>query len=51
MLDLSLGEVDRIAKLVPNLSLNDIFYSKDFDLKSTLRTDEYSRVSELKQLY
>ena len=51
VLDLSLGEVDRIAKLVPNLSLNNIFNSKDFDLKSTLRTDEYSRVSELKQLY
>jgi len=51
VLDLSLGEVDRIAKLVPNLSLSNIFNSKDFDLKSTLRTDEYSRVSELKQLY
>ena len=31
--------------------MSNIFNSKDFDLKSTLRTDEYSRVSELKQLY
>tara|TARA_B100000575_G_scaffold254490_1_gene223716 strand:- start:21647 stop:25966 length:4320 start_codon:yes stop_codon:yes gene_type:complete len=51
VLDLSLSEVDRISKLVPNMKLNDIFSMKDVELKSELRTDEFSRVSELKKLY
>ena len=51
VLDLSLSEVDRISKLVPNMKLGEIFSKKDADLKSKLRTDEFSRVSELKKLY
>ena len=51
VLDLSLSEVDRISKLVPNMKLDEIFSKKDIDLKSELRTDEFSRVSELKKLY
>ncbi|GIS01390.1 MAG: hypothetical protein CM15mP102_22100 [Flavobacteriales bacterium] len=48
VLDLSLSEVDRISKLVPNMKLNDIFSMNDSDLKTELRTDEFSRVNELK---
>ena len=51
VLDLSLSEVDRISKLVPNMKLGEIFSKKEIDLKSELRTDEFSRVSELKKLY
>ncbi|MBT4221686.1 MAG: DNA polymerase III subunit alpha, partial [Cryomorphaceae bacterium] len=51
VLDLSLSEVDRISKLVPNMKLGEIFSMKEADLKSELRTDEFSRVSELKKLY
>ena len=51
VLDLSLSEVDRISKLVPNMKLGEIFSKKDADLKLELRTDEFSRVSELKKLY
>ena len=51
VLDLSLSEVDRISKLVPNMKLNDIFSMNESDLKSELRTDEFSRVSELKKLF
>jgi len=51
VLDLSLSEVDRISKLVPNMKLGEIFSKKETDLKSELRTDEFSRVSELKKLY
>ena len=51
VLDLSLSEVDRISKLVPNMKLGEIFSKNEADLKSELRTDEFSRVSELKKLY
>ena len=51
VLDLSLSEVDRISKLVPNMKLNDIFSMNESDLKSELRTDEFSRVTELKKLF
>ena len=51
VLDLSLSEVDRISKLVPNMKLNDIFSMNESDLKSELRTDEFSRVNELKKLF
>ena len=51
VLDLSLTEVDRISKLVPNMKLGEIFSMKDSDLRSELRTDEFSRVTELKKLY
>ena len=51
VLDLSLSEVDRLSKLVPNMKLNDIFSMKEVELKSELRTDEFSRVNELKKLY
>ena len=51
VLDLSLSEVDRISKLVPNMKLGEIFSKNEVYLKSELRTDEFSRVSELKKLY
>ena len=51
VLDLSLSEVDRISKLVPNMKLDEIFSKNESDLKAELRTDEFSRVSELKNIY
>jgi DNA polymerase-3 subunit alpha len=50
VLDVSLSDADRIAKLVPNISLNEIFNSSNEELKERLRVDEYSRVKELKEL-
>ena len=37
VLDLSLGETDRIAKLVPNMKLNSIFQMKNDEMKQNLR--------------
>ena len=51
VLDLSLSEVDRISKLVPNMKLDEIFSKNESDLKAELRTDEFSRVSELINIY
>ena len=51
VLDLSLGEVDRIAKLVPNMKLNSIFQMKNDEMKQNLRGEEYSNVKQLKELY
>ena len=50
VLDVSLSDADRVAKLVPNISLNEIFSSSNEELKEKLRVDEYSRVKELKEL-
>ena len=51
VLDLSLGETDRIAKLVPNMKLNSIFQMKNDEMKKNLRGEEYSNVKQLKEVY
>ena len=51
VLDLSLGETDRIAKLVPNMKLNSIFQMKNDEMKQSLRGEEYSNVKQLKEVY
>ncbi len=50
VLDLSLGEADRISKMVPNIKLNKLFSSSENELKETLRSDEFSRVKELREM-
>jgi len=50
VLDLSLGEADRLAKLLPNIRLNKIFSSSENELKEKLRVDEFSRVQEIKAI-
>ena len=50
VLDLSLGEADRLAKLLPNIRLNKIFSASENELKESLRVDEFSRVQEIKTL-
>ena len=50
VLDLPLGEADRIAKLLPNIKLAKIFESSDQELKEKLRSEEVLRVNEIKNL-
>ena len=50
VLDLSLGDADRIAKLVPNIKLASIFSLDDNELKGRLRSDEFSQVKELQEI-
>ena len=50
VLDLPLGEADRIAKLLPNMKLGKIFGLNDQELKKSLRTDEFLKVNEIKNL-
>ena len=50
VLDLPLGEADRIAKLLPNIKLEKIFNSTQDELKENLRSEEISRVNEIKDL-
>ncbi|MGB0255150.1 MAG: DNA polymerase III subunit alpha, partial [Flavobacteriaceae bacterium] len=50
VLDLSLGDADRVAKLVPNMKLKKIFGLEEKALKEQLRSDEYARVTELKAI-
>ena len=50
VLDLSLGDADRIAKLVPNIKLASIFSLNDNELKGKLRSDEFSQVKELQEI-
>ena len=50
VLDLSLGDTDRVAKLVPNMKLKKIFGLEEKVLKEQLRSDEYARVTELKAI-
>ena len=50
VLDLSLGDADRIAKLVPNIKLASIFSLDDNELKGRLRSDEFSHVKELQEI-
>ena len=50
VLDLSLGDADRVAKLVPNMKLKKIFSLENKALKEQLRADEYAKVSQLKSI-
>ena len=50
VLDLPLGEADRIAKLLPNIKLDEIFSYSDQELKENLRSEEILRVNEIKNL-
>ena len=50
VLDLPLGEADRIAKLMPNIKLDNIFNYSDQELKEKLRSEEISRVNEIKSI-
>ena len=50
VLDLSLGDADRIAKLVPNLKLKDIFEKDEKKLSDNLRSEDFSNVMELKSI-
>ncbi|MBT5693647.1 MAG: DNA polymerase III subunit alpha, partial [Flavobacteriaceae bacterium] len=50
VLDLSLGDADRIAKLIPNLKLKDIFEKDEKKLNDDLRSEDFSNVLELKSL-
>ncbi|NDV17261.1 DNA polymerase III subunit alpha [Muricauda sp. TY007] len=48
VLDLPLGDADRIAKLIPNMSkLNKIFGVDEADLKKKFRSEELEKVNEL----
>ena len=51
VLDLSLGDADRIAKLVPNIKLAKIFSLEDKELKEKLRSDEFTQVKELQEIF
>ena len=50
VLDLPLGEADRIAKLLPNIKLAKIFDASDQELREKLRSEEVLRVNEIKNL-
>ena len=50
VLDLPLGEADRIAKLLPNMKLGKIFSLNDQELKKSLRAEELLKVNEIKNL-
>ena len=50
VLDLPLGEADRIAKLLPNMKLGKIFSATDVQFKENLRAEEVLRVNEIKNL-
>ncbi len=50
VLDLSLGDADRIAKLVPNMKLKDIFEKDEKKLSEDLRSDDFSNAMELKTI-
>ena len=48
VLDLPLGDADRISKLIPNMTkLNKIFGLSDQELRSKFRSDELPKVNEL----
>ncbi|MBT7321009.1 MAG: DNA polymerase III subunit alpha [Flavobacteriaceae bacterium] len=50
VLDLSLGDADRLAKLIPNLKLKDIFERDEKQLSYDLRSEEFTNIMELKSL-
>tara|TARA_B100000902_G_scaffold122048_1_gene122115 strand:+ start:435 stop:4748 length:4314 start_codon:yes stop_codon:yes gene_type:complete len=50
VLDLPLAEADRIAKLIPNIKLSQIFSLTDKELNDNFRSDELARINEIKKL-
>ena len=50
VLELPLGDADRIAKLIPDLSLGKIFSFDDKKLKDKLRSEEIEQVNQLKKI-
>ena len=50
VLDLSLSDADRVAKLIPNMKLKKIFNLEDKALKESLRADDFARVAQLKSI-
>ncbi len=50
VLDLPLFEADKIAKLIPNMKLANIFTLDEKALKAALRPDEYEKILELKAI-
>ena len=50
VLDLPLGEADRLAKLLPNMKLQKLFSATDSELKEKLRAEEVLRVNEIKNV-
>jgi len=52
VMDLPLGEADRLAKLIPDISLSKLFNLSDEDLKAKLKNnaDDINRAKELKAI-
>ena len=50
VLDLSLGDADRLAKLIPNIKLKDIFEKDEKKLSEELRSEDFSNIKELKSI-
>lgn len=50
VLDLPLFEANKIAKLIPNMKLANIFKLEEKELKASLRAEEFEAVNELKRL-
>ncbi len=50
VLDVPLPEVDKVAKMVPNTSLDRIFNGDEKELKAKLNTDDFAQVTELRKL-
>lgn len=52
VMDLPLGEADRLAKLIPDISLNRLFSLSDSDLRDKLKnnTEDINRANELKTI-
>ncbi|WP_289644263.1 DNA polymerase III subunit alpha [Maribacter aestuarii] len=52
VLDLPLGDADRIAKLIPTMSkLGKIFGQSDADLRKKFRADDYEKVNQLLNIH
>ncbi len=52
VLDLPLGDADRIAKLIPTMSkLGKIFGQSDADLKKKFRAEDYEKVNQLLNIH
>ena len=50
VLDVPLPEVDKVAKMVPNISLSKVFDSEEKELKQKLNSDDFLQAQELRKL-
>ncbi|MAW08957.1 MAG: DNA polymerase III subunit alpha [Flavobacteriaceae bacterium TMED200] len=50
VLDLPLADADRVAKLIPNIKLSQIFSLTDKELSDNFRTDEIAKINEIKKI-